>query len=182
MAEVQEPASIWTKFRLPTVGKARWIALVILAAFMAVRVMDPTPLQTVRVKTFDLFQQLEPRKIMPNSPVVIVDLDEESLKEVGQWPWPRNQLAQMTLNLFKMGASVVGFDVIFAEPDRMNSDSVVKSMVGLDEETKKKILKLPSNDAIFADLIKQARRVVAGQSVLPFERKYEEEVWVIRNY
>jgi len=174
LAEVQESASIWTKFRLPTVGKARWIALAILAAFMAVRVMDPTPLQTVRVKTFDLFQQLEPRKIMPNSPVVIVDLDEESLKEVGQWPWPRNQLAQMTLNLFKMGASVVGFDVIFAEPDRMNSDSVVKSMVGLDEETKKKILKLPSNDAIFADLIKQARRVVAGQSVLPFERKYED--------
>ena len=33
--------------------------------------------------------------------VGVCDLDEESLKEVGQWPWPRNQLAQMTLNLFK---------------------------------------------------------------------------------
>ena len=73
------------------------------------------------------------------SPVVIIDLDEASLKEVGQWPWPRNQLAQMTLNLFKMGVRVVGFDVIFAEPDRMNSQSVVTSLSGLDEETKNKI-------------------------------------------
>ncbi|MEE2746425.1 MAG: adenylate/guanylate cyclase domain-containing protein [Pseudomonadota bacterium] len=173
MVWVEKLATIRKKIRVPTVGKARWIALAILAGFMAVRIWDPTPLQTVRVKTFDLFQQIEPRKLMEESPVVVIDLDEESLKEVGQWPWPRNQLAQMTLNLFKMGVRVVGFDIIFAEPDRMNSDSVVKSLVGLDDETKKKILKLPSNDAIFANLIKQARRVVAGQSVLPFERKYE---------
>jgi hypothetical protein len=166
--------SIRKRLHLPKVGKARWIALAILTAFMIVRVLDPGPLQTIRVKVFDFFQQQEPRKIMPDSPVVIVDLDEASLKEVGQWPWPRNQLAQMTLNLFKMGVRVVGFDIIFAESDRMNSESVVQSLAGLDEETKKKILTLPSNDAIFANLIKQAKRVVAGQSVLPFERKYED--------
>ncbi len=174
MADEQKSMSIRKRLRLPTVGKARWIALAILIAFMVVRAVDPGPLQTVRVKTFDLFQQLEPRKIMPDSPVVIIDLDEASLKEVGQWPWPRNLLAQMTLNLFKMGVRVVGFDVIFAEPDRMNSQSVVESLSGLDDETKKKILKLPSNDAIFGNLIKQARRVVVGQSVLSIERKYED--------
>ena len=139
MADEQKSMSIRKRLHLPTVGKARWIALAILIAFMVVRAVDPGPLQTVRVKTFDLFQQLEPREIMPDSPVVIVDLDEASLKEVGQWPWPRNLLAQMTLNLFKMGVRVVGFDVIFAEPDRMNSQSVVESLSGLDEETKKKI-------------------------------------------
>ncbi len=174
MADEQKSMSIRKRLRLPTVGKARWIALAILIAFMVVRAVDPGPLQTVRVKTFDLFQQLEPRKIMPDSPVVIIDLDEASLKEVGQWPWPRNLLAQMTLNLFKMGVRVVGFDVIFAEPDRMNSQSVVESLSGLDDETKKKILKLPSNDAIFGNLIKQVRRVVVGQSVLSIERKYED--------
>ena len=88
------------------IGKARTIALVLLVAFMGGRVWDPAALQTIRVKTFDLFQQIEPRKIMPESPVVIIDLDEASLKEVGQWPWPRNQLAQLTLNLFKMGVAV----------------------------------------------------------------------------
>jgi len=170
----QKSISFRKRLHLPKVGKARWIALLILVAFMVVRAIDPGPLQTIRVKVFDFFQQQKPRKIMPDSPVVIVDLDEASLKEVGQWPWPRNQLAQMTLNLFKMGVRVVGFDIIFAESDRMNSESVVQSLAGLDDETKKKILKLPSNDAIFASLIKQAGRVVAGQSVLPFERKYED--------
>ena len=80
----------------------------------------------------------------------------------------------MVANLVNMGVSVVGFDIIFAEPDRMNSQSVVKSLVGLDQETKDKILKIRSNDAIFAGLIKRAKRVVVGQSVLPFERKYED--------
>ena len=154
MAGEEKSRSIRERWHLPTVGKARWIAIAILIAFMMVRDIDPVPLQTIRVKTFDLFQQMEPREIMPDSPVVIIDLDEASLKEVGQWPWPRNQLAQMTLNLFKMGVRVVGFDVIFAEPDRMNSQSVVTSLSGLDEETKNKILELPSNDAIFGNLIK----------------------------
>ena len=100
------------KRRRFSIGKARWIALGLLAAFLFVRVWDPGPLQTVRVKTFDFFQQLEPREIMPDSPVVIIDLDEASLKEVGQWPWPRNQIAQMVANLVNMGVSVVGFDII----------------------------------------------------------------------
>ena len=174
MADGKKITSVLKRLRFPKVGKARWIALAILTGLMVLRVLDPGPLQTVRLKVFDFFQQQEPRKIMPDSPVVIVDLDEASLKEVGQWPWPRNQLAQMTLNLFKMGVRVVGFDIIFAESDRMNSASIVQNLAKLDDETKKKILKLPSNDVIFANLIKQAGRVVAGQSVLPFERKYED--------
>ena len=156
------------------VGKARWVALVLLAGFMAVRIWDPGPLQTVRLKTFDFYQQMKPRAVMENSPVVIIDLDEASLKEVGQWPWPRNQVAQMVANSFNLGVGVLGFDVIFAEPDRMNGASVVNSLVGLDQPTKDKLLKLPSNDAIFANVVKQARRVVAGQAVLPFERKYDD--------
>jgi len=162
------------KKRWFNIGKARWVALVLLAGFMAVRVWDPGPLQTVRVKTFDFYQQIKPREILPESPVVIIDLDEESLREVGQWPWPRNQVAQMVANAFNLGTAVLGFDVIFAEPDRMNGSNVVNSLVGLDDATKEKLKKLPSNDAVFGNIIKQAKRVVVGQAVLPFERIYEE--------
>ena len=52
------------KRRRFSIGKARWIALGLLTAFLFVRVWDPGPLQTVRVKTFDFFQQLQPREIM----------------------------------------------------------------------------------------------------------------------
>ncbi|NQV54271.1 MAG: adenylate/guanylate cyclase domain-containing protein [Rhodospirillales bacterium] len=156
------------------VGKVRWVALVLLAAFIGFRVWNPGPLDTVRLKIFDFYQQTKPRTLLPDSPVVIIDLDEESLKEVGQWPWPRNLVAQMVANLFNLGVGVVGFDVLFPEPDRMNGENVVTSMVGLDDATKAKLISLTSNDVIFGDIIKQAKRVVVGQALLPFERKYED--------
>ena len=69
----------------------------------------------------------------------------------------------MVQNLMQMGALVVAFDVVFAEPDRMNPAGVVESMYGLDAETKKKLLKLPGNDAFLANVIKKSR-VVLGQA------------------
>ena len=50
--------------------------------------------------------------------IVIVDIDEKSLASIGRWPWGRNTLAQLVDNLFdEYGITLLGFDVIFAEPD-----------------------------------------------------------------
>ncbi|MBL0421217.1 adenylate/guanylate cyclase domain-containing protein [Ramlibacter sp. AW1] len=61
------------------------------------------------------------RATMPrttDASVVIVDVDEKSLAEVGRWPWGRHHMARLTDELFeRQGAAVVGFDMIFAEPD-----------------------------------------------------------------
>ena len=113
-------------------------------------------------------------KFLKDSPIVIIDLDEDSLREVGQWPWPRNQVAQIVSNAFKLGTAVLGFDIIFAEPDRMNGDNVVKSLVGLDTETIAKLRSIPKNDSIFGKTIKSAKRIVVGQTVLPIERVYQD--------
>jgi adenylate cyclase len=57
-----------------------------------------------------------PRTLDPR--VVIVDIDEKSLAEVGRWPWARNRLAGMVDELFdRQKVALVGFDVVFAEPD-----------------------------------------------------------------
>jgi adenylate cyclase len=50
--------------------------------------------------------------------VVIVDIDEQSLRKVGQWPWPRNKVAALMANIGASGALAVGIDIVFAEPDR----------------------------------------------------------------
>lgn len=50
--------------------------------------------------------------------VVIVDIDENSLKEHGQWPWPRDLLADLTSRIYAASPRVVGFDILFAETDR----------------------------------------------------------------
>lgn len=49
--------------------------------------------------------------------IVIVDLDEKSLAEVGRWPWGRNKVARFVDTMFEQEALIVAFDVVFAEPD-----------------------------------------------------------------
>ena len=151
-------------------GKAfsleRVLALVLLGGLIVLQTTDPYPTQFLRLKTFDFYQQVKPRPIpKPEEKLVtIIDLDEESLRRVGQWPWPRNILAELVRRLTQMGALQVAFDIAFAEPDRMNPDGVVGSLAGLDAATKAKILKLPSNDRVFGSMIRQSN-VVLGQAV-----------------
>jgi adenylate cyclase len=143
----------------------RIVCLLLLAGFVALRIWDPLPLKEIRLRTFDFFQQLKPRE-RNFRPVVIVDIDEQSLKAYGQWPWPRTLLAELVTKLTKLGSAAIGFDIIFAEPDRMSPALVAQGMHGLDEETREKLEKLPNNDAILADAIRHSR-VVLGESGSP---------------
>ena len=145
-------------------GSIRLLALLCLAALLVIRVWDPLPVEVLRVQSFDLYQRLKPR--LPTSiPVVIVDIDEESLGEVGQWPWPRTVIADLLRNLFHMGARIVGFDLVFAEPDRLSPTVLSKTLRGLTPDIVKSLQELPSNDDVLAGTIQQFP-VVLGQSVL----------------
>ena len=143
----------------------RLVGLAMLAVFLVVYWLNPYPVEFARNKMFDYYQVLKPRPIptLGTSPVIIIDLDEESLNEIGQWPWPRNIVADMVRNLFVMGVGVVGFDMVFAEPDRMNPVVIAESLAGIDNETRAKLAGLRGNDEVFADILKQTR-VVLGQA------------------
>jgi adenylate cyclase len=139
---------------------------VLLLALAALRIFDPLPIQELRVRVFDLFQVLQPREATER-PVVIIDIDEQSLKSVGQWPWPRTRIADLISRLTQMGALVIAFDIVFAEPDRMSPSVAADEFRDLDDATRTKLRALPSNDAVFADALKNSR-VVVGESGLPF--------------
>ena len=147
-------------------GLARALALLLLLALAALRILDPLPIQELRVRVFDLFQVLQPREATER-PVVIIDIDEQSLKSVGQWPWPRTRIADLISRLSQMGALVIAFDVVFAEPDRMSPSVAADEFRDLDDATRTKLRALPSNDAVLADALKNSR-VVLGESGLPF--------------
>lgn len=72
---------------------------------------------------FDAFQQLKPRQAPDDLPIRIIDIDEASLSEIGQWPWPRTTMATIAERLTAMGAASIGFDLLFSEPDRLSSVS-----------------------------------------------------------
>lgn len=143
-------------------GLGRVICLVLLAWLVMLRIWDPAPLEALRSRTFDLYQRVQPRDATLR-PAVIVDIDEASLKSVGQWPWPRTVLADLVTKLTRMGAAVIAFDIIFAEPDRMSPAVAADSFRNLDPVTREQLAKLPNNDVVFADAI-QHSRVVIGES------------------
>jgi adenylate cyclase len=155
-------------------GIARAVCILLLLALVPLRIADPLPIEELRLRTFDLFQVMRPR-VQTMRPVVIVDIDEPSLREIGQWPWPRTVIADLIMRLRAAGAVAVGFDVVFAEPDRMSPAVAANSFVGLDEETREKLAALPSNDTIFADAIKRAGGIIAGQTATGQEAQRAED-------
>jgi adenylate cyclase len=142
-------------------GVARAVCIVLLFALVPLRLADPRPLEELRVRTFDMFQVLRPR-VQTARPVAIVDIDENSLKTIGQWPWPRTTVADLVTRITELGGLAIGFDVIFAEPDRMSPAVAEQSFRGIDADTRAKLDSLPSNDDVFADAIMHSR-VVVGQ-------------------
>lgn len=148
-------------------GYARLACLALLVGFAVLRSFDPAPVEELRVRTFDAFQRVDPRKKTAR-PVTIVDIDDKSMEKFGQWPWPRTRLAELVNELTRLGAVVIAFDVVFSEPDRLNPDFVADTFANLDAETRAKLRALPSNDQIFADAIR-ASRVVLGESGSPDE-------------
>jgi adenylate cyclase len=148
--------------RAQQVGLARAVCFLLLVALVPLRLADPRPLQELRARTFDFFQVLRPRP-QEIRPVVIVDIDEASLKAIGQWPWPRTTVADLIKQITELGAVAIGFDIIFAEPDRMSPAIAERSFRGIDTETRAKLDSLPSNDDALAEAIKQSR-VVVGQT------------------
>ena len=84
-------------------GIARAVCIVLLFGLVPLRIADPRPLQEARLRTFDHFQVLRPRE-QTARPVVIVDINEASLKQIGQWPWPRTILADLVDRLTETAA------------------------------------------------------------------------------
>jgi len=151
-------------------GHGRPVAFLILLALTTLLSMKIEPIEILQVKVFDFYQQLKPRPIPDQKMIAIVDLDEASLAEIGQWPWPRTVVADLVDKLMAMGAVVVGFDIVFAEPDRMSPAKIADSVRGLDPATSERLKNLKSNDEILAEAIKRGR-VVMGQSVVPIPDK-----------
>ena len=156
---------IWRRWFAQKAGFARLMCLGLLVVFAALRVWDPPPVQELRLRTFDIFQLIDPRHKAAR-PVTIIDIDDKSLAKFGQWPWSRTRIADMIINLTNNGAVAIGFDVVFSEPDRLNPDLVASQMRYLDDATRSRLRELPSNDQILSDAIKRSH-VVLGETGLP---------------
>jgi adenylate cyclase len=143
-------------------GIGRSVALLVLLALTLLRFWDPLPVESLRLRVFDFYQRLQPRVAVAR-PVTIVDIDEPSLRELGQWPWPRNMIAELVERLGRAGAVVIAFDVMFPEADRTSPALVASTLHTIDPVVRETLMKLPTNEQVLAGAFKRTR-VVVGQS------------------
>jgi adenylate cyclase len=133
--------------------------LAIVLALCLLRAADPYPVRVARDTAFDFYQQLAPRP-PGDYPVRVIDIDEASLAEIGQWPWTRDVLARLVDRLGEMGAAAIAVDLLFPEPDRLSPARIAQSLgvAGLGAG------QLPDYDAQFAAALSR-NPVVLGFSV-----------------
>src|SRR5712691_7659429 len=126
--------------------------LVVLAVAVLLRVIDPSFVEEWRLSGFDAAQRLWPR-IEADNGVVIVAIDEESLAAKGQWPWPRTLVAELVRRIATGRPSVLGIDILFAEPDRFSPPRLAETVPGLSPEVTAALTRLSGSDAQLSEAI-----------------------------
>lgn len=142
---------------------SRLPAFLLLCLALVLKFGEPQALRSLRLSVFDLYQRIYPREYV-EAGIRIVDIDDETLARVGQWPWSRLRVAQLVMRLKQAGVAAIGFDMVFAEPDRLSSEGVIGDLRGLlDEQQMQRLSEaLPSSDAGLA------KALAASPSVLGF--------------
>jgi adenylate cyclase len=141
-----------------------WLPLTLLLTTALAHLVLPEEFdQLSALVAYDVQHRIAPREPPPDTPVLIVDIDESSLKQIGQWPWPRTVMAQLVDKLHAAGAAAIAFDVLFSEPDRTSPQMLMSLLTdrGVGEaETKQLLASMQDPDAQFAKAIGEAPVVV----------------------
>lgn len=147
-------------------GQGNWRTIapgaLALLLVLALQLADFTPLTRIGQLVFDAWQRGEPRAY-ETAPVRVVDIDEESIRRLGQWPWPRSQIALLEQRLGAAGASAIALDIVFAEPDRTSPPRIAEALErsGGDSRVIATLAALPDSDAALAQAM-QGLPVVNG--------------------
>ena len=141
-----------------------WMVIIVAAILLGVRIDNSDTVKTLRYKTWDKFQTIEPRKTVSDS-VTVVNITESDLKTFGQWPWPRHVMAMLHAKIGDAGAILVNYNILFSEPDRMSGVEYLKSMPMTNELRKQLGETLLDTDAVFSMVLRESGRAILMMSV-----------------
>lgn len=134
------------------------LPIVVVSAGVAAYVANPLPLQAAQHLVFDQFQRWHPRADVAD-PVRIIDIDDDSLQRLGQWPWPRTRMAELTDKLQQAGVTAIGFDMVFSEPDR-TSPAAMAQLWNPPADVRLRMNALPDHDQVLADAFSRGKVVL----------------------
>ena len=104
-----------------------WAVVVSVIILLALKVYNPIPLQTLQLKTFDLYQKFGTN--YQSKSLVLIDISDDSLNLYGQWPWKRDQLGRAVIKAYQNGAALVFLNVVFVHKDRLGGDDMFLKMI-----------------------------------------------------
>ncbi len=138
-----------------------WAVVVSVIILLCVKLYNPTPLQTLQLKTFDLYQKFGNN--YQSKSLVLLDISDKALMKQGQWPWKRDILGRTIINAYKNGAALVFLNVVFVHKDRLGGDPMFLKMI-----TKYPVILTETKDAKNLTSIK--RKVLAvGDVEVPID-------------
>jgi adenylate cyclase len=147
-------------------GTVYWLPLALLFATALARLVVPDFLDRLSLLVFDGFERAVPRPTA-DLPVRIVAIDDGSLQQVGQWPWPRGVIADLIDKLNAAGAAAITLDILFSERDRTSPKMLMPVLTrgGASEADAEKLLAaLPDPDKRLAESVAKAP-VVLGYAL-----------------
>ena len=104
-----------------------WAVVVSVIILLGLKFYNPLPLQTLQLKTFDLYQKFGNN--YQSKSLVLLDISDKALKKKGQWPWKRDHLGRTIIDAYNNGAALVFLNVVFPYKDRLGGDEMFIKMI-----------------------------------------------------
>ena len=146
---------------------------ILLIILIAIKILNPSFVKSISYLSFDVYQKIFVEK--KDSEVIIVDIDEKSLGEFGQFPWNRGIFAKILDQLNTSNPKAIGFDIFFTEKDKQSPEAIIKSYNLIPSDISE-IQNLKDPDKIFSEKLKQSKSVIAvlGSSI-PSHSNYDRK-------
>jgi adenylate cyclase len=103
------------------------ITLLTIAIGIGIKIYEPNMVEILKLKGFDQLLTLNDTKTSETA--VIIEIDEPTIEQQGQWPWPRDLIADGIKKAVDHGAEIVVLYPLFAEKDRFNKDEILKEVI-----------------------------------------------------
>ena len=132
---------------------------ILLFLLIALKTANPGFVKAISFLSFDLYQKIFPLK-KESSEVVIIDIDEKSLKKFGQFPWNRSVFARIIENVNTAEPKAIGFDVFFSEKDKQSPEEIIKSYTLITTDVAQ-IQKIKGHDEILREELERSNSVIA---------------------
>jgi adenylate cyclase len=154
----------------------KWIvSLSVILVLCGIRFTDPWFLDMVRLKAMDQHQRNQTTQILDTT--VTIEINNETIRQRGQWPWDRETLGNEIIKLYQAGASLVVVPILFADPDRGGKDAFFADML---KQTPTIIGQIPTNDRSASGVVRGVASV--GADWKPWVYQYSGAVGPIPEF